>query len=110
GLVDSIAAWRAEAALPNLRAPLTVDTRAEDWDVPAVTAIVAIDFVGFAPWPAAVGLLRGAARTLPPGGQLVLAGKLAADTAADFVRLAAARGLTRLDDAEPEMIAFTTAS
>src|SRR5258708_2208854 len=48
-LVDSIAAWRAEAALPNLRAPLVIDARSTDWQAPEITAIVAIDFVAAVP-------------------------------------------------------------
>src|SRR5215831_3169318 len=97
-LVDSIAAWRAEAALPNLRAPLSIDVRTEDWQAPpGLTALVAIDFVSAAPWPATVGLVRGAARVLPPDAELLLLGAIADDRLAEIVRLAAARGLTRIE-------------
>lgn len=75
-LVDSLAAWRAEAGLPNLRAPrhLDVTTDAAHWAVPAITAMVAIDFVHAAPWAATVGLLTAAGQLLPPGGILLLYG------------------------------------
>lgn len=72
--IDSIAAWRREAGLPNLRAPLQIDTTQETWDVGAVGAIVAIDFTQAASWPATVGLLAGAVRYLPHGGLLVIYG------------------------------------
>lgn len=98
GLVDSIAAWRAEAALPNLRSPLTIDTREGDWGAPIVSAIVAIDFVTSAPWPATVGLLGGAAKTLFPGGDLLVTGKIADDKHAELVTLATHRGFALTDE------------
>lgn len=70
--LDSIAAWRREAALPNLRAPLTIDVTKEVWDTQPVPAIVAIDVVQSSSWPACVGLLGGAARYLTAGGVLIL--------------------------------------
>ena len=70
--LDSIAAWRREAALPNLRAPLTIDVTKEVWDTEPVPAIVAIDVVQSSSWPACVGLLGGAARYLTAGGALIL--------------------------------------
>jgi Protein of unknown function (DUF938) len=91
-LVDSIAAWRMEAALPNLRSPLTVDTRESDWGTTVVSAIVAIDFVTSAPWPATVGLFGGAAKTLFPGGDLLVSGTIADDKHADLVKLGTSRG------------------
>ena len=36
--------------------------------------IVCINMIHIAPWTAAVGLMRGAARALPPGGKLFLYG------------------------------------
>jgi len=80
--IDSIAAWRREAALPNLRAPLKLDVTAADWDIPPVGAIVAIDVVGRAPWAVCVSLLNGAARHLPARGLLVLHGDLPEETLA----------------------------
>jgi SAM-dependent methyltransferase len=68
----SIAAWRDEEALPNLRAPIALDVHAEGW--PAADAIVCINMIHISPWSAALALLAGAARTLAPGAPLVLYG------------------------------------
>jgi hypothetical protein len=70
----SIAAWRAEAALPNLHAPLMLDVTARTWPVTYADAICCINMVHIAPWQAAVGMFAGAARTLPQGGLLYLYG------------------------------------
>lgn len=70
----SIAAWVAQAGLPNLRAPLALDVRAEPWPVDAVDAVVCINMIHIAPWAAAVALVNGAARRLPAGGVLLLYG------------------------------------
>lgn len=70
GALASIAAWVAEAGLPNLRAPLRLDVEVEPWPIDAVDAIVCINLVHVAPWSAALALLRGAARRLGPGGLL----------------------------------------
>ncbi len=77
--VDSIAAWRREAALPNLKAPLQIDATKDTWEVEPVPAIVAIDYAHATTWPACVGLLSGAARYLTPGGVLVLYGPFLRD-------------------------------
>jgi hypothetical protein len=42
--------------------------------VEAADAVVCINMIHIAPWAAAVGLVRGAARMLPPGGLLYLYG------------------------------------
>ena len=72
----SIAAWRAEAALSNLRPPLPLDVVAP-WpldDVAPLAAIVCINMIHIAPWEATLALFAGAARVLPPGGPLVTYG------------------------------------
>jgi hypothetical protein len=71
---ESIAAWSAEAALPNLRAPLALDASAGNWPVAEADAVVCINMVHIAPWSAACGLFTGAARVLPPHGVLLLYG------------------------------------
>src|SRR5262249_1782196 len=73
-LVESIAAWRAEAALPNLRAARLIDCTDEEWDAPEVTVVLAIDLVHATPWAVTVGLVNGAARILPEGGELLVYG------------------------------------
>ncbi|MBL8619826.1 MAG: DUF938 domain-containing protein [Myxococcales bacterium] len=69
----SIAAWRDEAALPNLRPPLALDVTAP-WPIAAAEAIVCINMIHIAPWEAALALFAGAARVLPAGGPLVTYG------------------------------------
>lgn len=66
----SIAAWVAEAGLPNLRPPLALDVTAPVWPVARADAIVCINMLHITPWTAAEALFAGAARTLPPGGLL----------------------------------------
>ena len=74
GARASIAAWAREAKLNNLRPPLALDAAAEDWPVDRADAVLCINMIHIAPWPAGLGLLRGAARILPPGGPLILYG------------------------------------
>jgi SAM-dependent methyltransferase len=76
---ESIAAWRAQAGLANLRAPIALDVTAPDWEgaagIPrALAAILCINMIHISPWPAALGLLRGAARALRADGVLYLYG------------------------------------
>ena len=70
----SIAAWRDEARLPNLRAPVQLDASAPTWPVSAADAVVCINMIHISPWPATLGLVAGAARMLPPRGLLYLYG------------------------------------
>lgn len=74
GARASIAAWCAEAGLPNLRAPLALDAMHEPWPVDAVDAIVCINMIHIAPWEATLALFAGAAARLAPGAPLVLYG------------------------------------
>ena len=70
----SIAAWRDGAGLANLRAPIVVDASAAEWPVERADAVLSINMVHISPWQAALGLIDGAARILPPGGPLILYG------------------------------------
>ena len=72
--LESIAAWRAEAALPNLLAPVELDVTAASWPVARADAIVCINLLHVAPWPVALALFAGAARVLSPGALLYLYG------------------------------------
>ena len=56
----SIAAHRETAGLGNLRPPLMLDAGAPDWPVARADAIVCINMIHIAPWPACVGLMAGA--------------------------------------------------
>ena len=70
----SIAAWTVSDGLTNVRPPLDLDASALPWSVSAADAILAINMVHISPWAATQGLLREAARLLPPGGLLYLYG------------------------------------
>jgi SAM-dependent methyltransferase len=70
----SIRAWVEEARLPNLREPLSLDVLSDDWGVGRVDALFNANMVHIAPWECCLGLLRGAARHLGPGGVLVMYG------------------------------------
>jgi SAM-dependent methyltransferase len=70
----SIRGWVEEAALPNLRPPLTLDVCANDWGVGTVDAIFNANMVHIAPWECCIGLVAGAARHLASGGALVMYG------------------------------------
>ncbi len=73
----SIEAWRAQADLDNLAAPLVIDAGARDWPLPrgfAPMAVVSINMIHISPWTAASGLIEGAQRRLGPGGVLFFYG------------------------------------
>jgi len=74
--IASIAAWREEAALPNLHPPIMLDA-ADDWPLARADAILCINMIHIAPWDATLGLFKGAGQTLPPGGLLYLYGPYA---------------------------------
>jgi hypothetical protein len=70
----SIEAYRAEAGLANLRPAIRLDASAPDWPIARAEAVVSINMIHISPWAACEGLMRGAARVLPPGGVLYLYG------------------------------------
>jgi SAM-dependent methyltransferase len=70
----SIAAWSADAKLPNVLPPLDLDVRSEPWPVQRADALLCINMIHIAPWAAAERLLDGASRLLGPGAPLVLYG------------------------------------
>jgi cyclopropane fatty-acyl-phospholipid synthase-like methyltransferase len=70
----SIEAHRAAAQLPNLLPALVLDATAPAWPVTRADAIVSINMIHISPWPAALGLMAGAERVLPPSGMLFLYG------------------------------------
>ncbi|SEQ49468.1 DUF938 domain-containing protein [Sphingobium sp. YR768] len=74
----SIAAWRAEANLPNLRPPIQLDASA-GWPIAQADAILCINMIHISPWEATLGLLKGAGAALPPGGLLYLYGPYTSD-------------------------------
>ncbi len=70
----SIAAYAAEAQLPNLLPALSLDVTAHPWPVTAADAIVCINMIHIAPWAASEGLFSGAAQLLKPGTPLITYG------------------------------------
>ncbi len=70
----SIAAWSAEAAMPNIRPPIELDAAASQWSAQRADALLCINMVHISPWAATLGLMAGAARLLPPGAPLILYG------------------------------------
>jgi len=80
----SIAAWKDETGLANLRPPLDIDVCRLDWDLEItepVCAVLCINMIHIAPWAACEGLLRGAGRLLAEGGVLYLYGPYRRDNA-----------------------------
>lgn len=70
----SIAAWIEAAGRANLHTPVELDAASPAWPVVRADAIVCINMIHISPWSATLGLLRGAARVLPPDGVLYLYG------------------------------------
>ncbi|WBV45320.1 DUF938 domain-containing protein [Pseudoroseomonas cervicalis] len=70
----SIDAWAEEAPPGRLRPALALDAAAADWPVDRADAVLCINMIHIAPRAATPGLLRGAARCLPPGAPLILYG------------------------------------
>ena len=70
----SIAGWRDEARLPNLREPIAIDASTRHWAIDRADALLSINMVHISPWTSALGLLDGAARLLEPGSPLILYG------------------------------------
>jgi hypothetical protein len=78
----SIAAWRAQAGLPNLKPPLRIDLSGPAWGEAigdgggpaALLAVFSANVIHIAPWRVAEGLLAGAGRYLRADGRLLLYG------------------------------------
>jgi len=70
----SIVAWIRHAALRNVDDPLLLDVCRTPWPVARADAIVCVNMIHIAPWPATSALMDGAARLLSPDGPLFLYG------------------------------------
>jgi Protein of unknown function (DUF938) len=70
----SIAAWRAEAGLTNIAAPVQIDASSTGWPIDQADAILCINMIHISPWAATEGLMAGAARHLRRGAPLFLYG------------------------------------
>ena len=85
--LKSIEAWRAHAALPNIRPPLQIDLTDPAW-CPAMhdgsgpgelLAVFCANVIHIAPWRVAEGLFAGAGRYLRTDGRLFLYGPFKRD-------------------------------
>jgi SAM-dependent methyltransferase len=72
--LTSIEAWQADSGADNLLPPVFLDAASSTWPIGRADAILCINMVHISPWSATEGLMRGAARLLPPGGPLILYG------------------------------------
>jgi hypothetical protein len=70
----SVAAWVKAAQVTNVRAPIVLDASQSPWPIASADGIICINMVHISPWDATVGLITGAAATLPPGSPLYLYG------------------------------------
>ena len=85
--LKSIAAWRAQAGLANIRAPLRIDLSDPAWcpelhdgsGPGKLRAVFCANVIHIAPWRVAEGLFAGAARYLDTGGRLFLYGPFKRD-------------------------------
>jgi SAM-dependent methyltransferase len=75
----SIDAWREEAGGNNVMPAMQLDASTKHWSVDHADAVLCINMVHIAPWQAAVGLMQGAGRLLPPGGVLYFYGPFRED-------------------------------
>ena len=94
----SNAAWAAEAGLPYLVPPLDLDLRAQAWTARTADALLCVNVLHVAPPDAIEALCRGAARVLPPGGPLAVAGPFARRASKRSGRLARFDGELRAAD------------
>jgi hypothetical protein len=76
----SIAAWRQDTRLTNLRAPLAIDASVPDWPIDRADAVLSINMAHISPWSSALGLVDGAARLLAQGAPLILYGPWLSDS------------------------------
>ena len=72
--LTSIAAWRAEAGLPNVAPPILLDAAAPEWPMRAAYTLLCINMVHISPWTATVGLFKQSAKLLIKGAPLILYG------------------------------------
>jgi len=70
----SIRAWLSVEALSNVRPPLHLDVNALHWPVASAAALVCINMLHIAPWPAAEALFSGCQSLLSGGGLMCLYG------------------------------------
>lgn len=76
---QSVAAWVAAGGVTSVAPAVELDVERWPWPVTQADAIVCINMIHIAPWPAAQALFAGAARVLPASGVLFLYGPFKRD-------------------------------
>ena len=74
GARASIDAWLESTGVRNVLPAMALDASADPWPIQRADAVICINMIHIAPWEAAIGLVRGAARVLPASGVLYLYG------------------------------------
>jgi cyclopropane fatty-acyl-phospholipid synthase-like methyltransferase len=69
-----IHAWLDEAALPNIRLPITLDVNANPWPVEPVEGVFSANTLHIVSWPEVAQLFRGVGQVLLPGGVMCVYG------------------------------------
>ncbi len=72
--LPSIRAWRDEADLENLLAPVELDLLRDPWPVTRADVVVCINTIHIVSWQAVERLFAGVAKVLVPGGVLYVYG------------------------------------
>ena len=72
--LNSIRAWLAVEKLSNVRSPVQLDVGALPWPIDFAAALVCINMIHIAPWPATEALFQGSRSLLSGGGLLCLYG------------------------------------
>jgi Protein of unknown function (DUF938) len=70
----SIDAWVHSTGARNVLPAIALDASTDSWPIQRADAVICINMIHIAPWEAAMGLVRGAARLLPAKGLLYLYG------------------------------------
>jgi len=94
-----INAWIAEAALPNLRAPVALDVREAQWPQQAFDAVFTANTLHIMDWASVQAAFDGIGRVLAAQGTLVVygpfnyGGRFTSDSNARFDQMLRARGV-----------------
>lgn len=75
----SIDAWASSLGLATVRPALALDAAQPPWPITSADAVICINMIHIAPWPAAEGLVRGAGEVLSASGLLYLYGPFRRD-------------------------------
>jgi SAM-dependent methyltransferase len=71
---DSVRAWCKQASLSNVLPPIDLDVRRKPWPFSSVDAVLSINMIHIAPWPATQALFEGTHDVTAPGAVLFLYG------------------------------------